>query len=697
MQTPAHFRFARISSDSFGNTSVIASPTGPSTGTWYHIVGVDNATAGTLTLYIDGQSVGSTPYTSGWTANGNTLIGHGFYNGGQVDYVNGEIDDAELFSSALSAAQVQARDQTAAYSLDEGTGTSTADITGHGNTLTLNSGASWESGHIGSNALSFNNSATGNAIDVLPVINTSQPFSVSAWVDLNTVSGDQVLVSIDGINASAFALELNNASKAFAFTRTASDSSSAAVTTAAAATAPVAGTWYNLVGVNDPADGKLLLYINGSLAGSAAYTNGWQGTGRTVIGAGLVNDQRANFLNGAIDDVHFYDSPITANDATYIGTGGNSTINIAAGSSGITVSPNLFGAFMEDINYGGDGGVYNDEIRNGGFNDSTNPLNAWASIAGSGVSDSLTSDTTTGPTTALSQSGKLTIASGVSANARAGITNSGYFGVAVAPSTTYTVQLFAKATAGFTGPLNVDIESTTGTIWATAAIPSLTTSWNQYNLTLTTASSTPITSTNLIVLSTNSSTANGATIWFGSTNVFPPSYQNQSNHLRTDLMQMLTQLHPAIFRVPGGNYLEGNDYSTRFQWANTIGAIQNRPGHYNSAWGYWSDDGMGLDEYLQMAQESGAEPILAVYAGYTLNGSSDTGTTLTNDVTDAINEIHYVLDPVTTTWGQNVPLTGIPRHTTCTTSKSGMKISSRLIMPPAIRFFTARYMQRFRH
>jgi len=97
--------------------------------------------------------------------------------------------------------------------------------------------------------------------------------------------------------------------------------------------------------------------------------------------------------------------------------------------------------------------------------------------------------------------------------------------------------------------------------------------------------------------------------------------------------------------VPGGNYLEGNTYATRFEWSNTVGPVEDRPGHYNSAWGYWSTDGMGLDEYLQMAEEVGAAPILAVYAGYTLNGTSDTGATLARDMADAVNELHYVLGP----------------------------------------------------
>ncbi|HUO09697.1 MAG TPA: LamG-like jellyroll fold domain-containing protein [Phycisphaerae bacterium] len=650
-QDTGAFSFARIPSDSTTSATVIAATSAPAANTWYHIVGVDDATAGTLTLYVDGQSQGSAIFTSGWTATGDTLIGHGFYNGSQVDYVNGSIDDVQFFSSALSAAQVAALDQPAAYSFDDGSGTTAADVSGHGNTLTVGSGVTWTTGHTGSNALAFNGSSTGNAINASPVLNTANSFSVSAWVNLNSLSSTQTFVSIDGAHTSSFALQYRSDTGQFAFTRFASDTNSATSTHADGTAAPTTGTWYNLVGVNNVATGQLLLYVNGALQSSVAYTTGWQGTGATVIGAGLVNGARANFANAIIDDVHFYDSPLTASVASFLGTGGNSTINIAMGSSGITVSPNLFGAFMEDINYGGEGGIYNDEVRNSGFNDSTNALNAWAALTGTGVTANLSSDTTTGPTTALTQSGKLIVTSGVSAASRVGISNTGYFGVAIAPSTSYTVDFWAKATAGFTGPLTIDLESTTGTVFATASINALTTSWAEYTATLTTTANAPTTSTNLFVISTNSASANGQTLWFGATYLYPPAYQNQANHLRIDLMQKLAALHPAIFRVPGGNYLEGNTYADRFNWSTTVGPVDQRPGHLNSAWGYWSTDGMGLDEYLQMAEEVGSAPILAVYAGYTLNGSSDTGATLANDVTDAINELHYVLDPVTTSWG----------------------------------------------
>jgi alpha-L-arabinofuranosidase len=655
------FAFTRLASDSTSaTTTYVAAPSAPVAGTWYHIVGVDDTVADTLTLYVDGQSVGTASYSGNWEATGNTLIGHGFYSGGQVDYVNGEVDDVQLFASALSAAQVAALDQPAAFTFEEGSGNTSADVSGHGNTLTLATGAAWGAGYSSNSSLALNGTAAGNATTPAAVVNTAQSFSVSAWVYLNSLNSYQTFVSIDGTNTSGFYLQLNGSNNKFAFTRLGSDSDSATNYQADSTAAATTGTWYNLVGVNDVATKQILLYVNGALQSTVAYTSGWQASGPTVIGGGLFNGVRSDFVNGDIDNVQFYDSPISAGDALLISTGGGSILTVATNSTGATVPSTFFGAFMEDINYGGEGGIYNDEVRNSGFNDSTNPLNAWAAVASSGVSDSLVSDTTTGPTTGLTQSGMLNISSGVSPTQRAGISNSGYFGVAVAPSTSYSVQFWAKATAGFTGPLTVDLESTTGTIYAMASIPAITTAWAQYTTTLTTGADTPTTATNLFVISTTSPSANGQSIWFGATYLYPPSYENAANHLRIDLMQELAALKPAVFRVPGGNYLEGNSYATRFEWSNTIGPIDERPGHYDSAWGYWSTDGMGLDEYLQMAEEVGASPILAVYAGYTLNGASDTGTTLTNDVTDAVNELHYVLDPVTTSWGAERAANGHP-------------------------------------
>lgn len=645
------FGFARLASDANGSAAVAASSSPPVTGTWYHIVGVDDVSAGTLSLYVDGQLEGTASYAGGWQANGNTLIGHGFYNGGLTDRVYGSIDEVAMFDSALTGAQIAALDHPAAYPFEEGSGSTTADVSGHGNTLTLNAGASWTAGHTSEFALSVDGTTSGNATIASSVLDTSQPFSVGAWVKLNDLSGFQTFVSIDGANTSGFYLQLRGDSGRFAFTRLASDNNNAQVYRANATAAPVAGTWYHLLGVNDVANGRIQLYVNGVLQSSTNAPTGWQATGATVIGGGKFNGNRVDAVDGTIDDVRFFNSPLSATAAAvapYIG--GPTVLNIATATTGVTVSPDLFGLFMEDINYGGDGGVYSDQVRNGGFNDATNNLNAWAAVTGSGVSAALTTDAGTGVSTALPKSGKLTIASGVSAANRVGISNAGYFGMAVAPSTTYDVEFWAKATAGFTGPLTVTLESNAGIVYASAVIPAITTSWTKYTTTLTTNAAAPTSSTNKFIIATNDPSANGQSIWLGSAHLFPPSFNDSPAHLRVDLMEKLDAMNAAFFRVPGGNYLEGNDYANRVKWWETIGPLENRPGHMNP-WGYWSTDGMGLDEYLQMSELVGARPLLAVFAGYTLNGQSSTGAQLTQDVQDALNELHYVLDPVTTSWG----------------------------------------------
>jgi alpha-L-arabinofuranosidase len=655
------FAFTRLASDANSATAVAAASTPPTAGTWYHLVGVDDVATGTLSLYIDGHLESTASYTGGWQANGNTQIGQALWNGGAVDFVNGSIDEVSYYASALSAAQVAALDTPAAWSLNDGTGTTAVDVSGNSRTLTLGSGATWTAGRIGSNALSFNGASTGVASVNSAVLNTARPFSVSAWVRLDNTNGYQTFASIDGAQTSGFYLQLRGVSGKFAFTRLGSDSNSATPYHADAAFTPQTGKWYNLIGVNDVANGRLLLYVNGSLQGSVAYTAGWQATGATVIGAGKYAGARTDFVSGSVDDVRFYNSPLSAESAGYIGTNGTTIVTVDTTSPGITVSPDLFSAFMEDINYGGEGGVYNDQIRNSGFNDSTNALNAWTAVADSGVIDALASDATTGPTAQLTKSGKLTITSGVSATRRAGIANGGYFGVAVKPSTAYSISFYAKATSNFTGPLTVSLESTGGVIYASAVVRSISNGWAKYAVTLTTAATAPVSSGNRIVLSTTSTAANGATLWFGAVHAFPPSYKGATtNHLRPDLMEKLAAMKPATFRVPGGNYLEGNYYADRFKWYETIGKLENRPGHFNSAWGYWSSDGMGLDEYLQMAEEIGSRPILAVYAGYSLRGDSSTGAQLTTDVQDAINELHYVLDPVTTSWGAMRAANGHP-------------------------------------
>ena len=330
--------------DSDNAVTIADSGVQPVVGQWYQLVGVANASANTISIYVNGVLGNTTSFSDWWSATGNTLIGHGFYNAAPTDYVNGSVNDVEIFPTALSATQVLGLHEAAAYNFNEGSGTTTADATGHGNTLTLGPGVSWTTGWMGANALAFNGTSNGTATCANPVLNTAMPFAVSAWVNLNSTSTTQTFASIDGANVSAFCLQYRSDTGRFAFTRLSADSVTAQSYSVQSTSAPSTNYWYNLIGVNDVANGQLLLYVNGVLQGTVNYVGSWQASEATVLGADEWNGTPADFVNGAVDGVCFYGAAIGSEEAYAIGTAGRSSLNVDTTKTGITISSNLFGA-----------------------------------------------------------------------------------------------------------------------------------------------------------------------------------------------------------------------------------------------------------------------------------------------------------------------------------------------------------------
>ena len=115
------------------------------------------------------------------------------------------LGSTSAFSPLLSPTAFAAPDGLVGYwKFDEGSGTTTSDASGSGYTATLQTGATWSTGKIGSHALSLNGTPTSYADIATTVINTAQSFSVAAWVNLNSLSGFQTIVSLDGSSVSAF-------------------------------------------------------------------------------------------------------------------------------------------------------------------------------------------------------------------------------------------------------------------------------------------------------------------------------------------------------------------------------------------------------------------------------------------------------------------------------------------------------------
>ena len=359
--------------------------------------------------------------------------------------------------------------------------------------------------------------------------------------------------------------------------------------------------------------------------------------------------------------------------------------------AGANVSPMLYGLMTEEINHSYDGGLYAELIRNRIFKDNPNKPEGWSLVNEDTISSraaiKLMATTTDNVpyderrhaiNGAIQTCLRLTVEK---AGGRVGIANEGYWGIPVKPSTTYRASFYMKGSArtepfrwpweprpttpklpdiedNTAGPITVTIESNDGKIIYASGTVNLIKSafWKKYELTLTTDANVKPTTDARFVISTNRI----GLYYFNLVSLFPPTYKNRPNGNRPDLMQMMKDMKPKFLRFPGGNFLEGPLIIDAFPWKQTLGPLENRPGHRGS-WGYRPSDGMGLLEFLLWCEDIGAEPVLGVYAGYSLNGDHvDAGPLLKPYVEDALEEIEYVMGDVKTYWGAKRAADGHP-------------------------------------
>jgi alpha-N-arabinofuranosidase len=332
------------------------------------------------------------------------------------------------------------------------------------------------------------------------------------------------------------------------------------------------------------------------------------------------------------------------------------TFTIDATHSAGRVSPRLYGLMTEEINHSYDGGLYAELIRNRAFLDDPKTPAYWSAVTENGAEAEVGLDNANPFNDKLTLSLRLTVTK-ASKNQPAGAANGGYWGIPVQPNTRYRASLIARAEPGFDGPLAVSIVSEDGRdIYASQKVSGLTATWKKFETTLKTGKVAPTTKARFQITSENP-----GTVLLAFASLFPPTWNDRPNGLRKDLMQMLVDLHPAFLRFPGGNYLEGDQIESRFDWKKTIGPLEERHGH-QCPWGYRSTDGLGLLEFLEWCEDMKAEPVLAVYAGYSLKGAHVTpGADLEPFVQEALEEIEYVTgDRNTTKWGARRAKDGHP-------------------------------------
>jgi alpha-L-arabinofuranosidase len=354
-------------------------------------------------------------------------------------------------------------------------------------------------------------------------------------------------------------------------------------------------------------------------------------------------------------------------------------IEIQADKVMAKLPPTFYGLMTEEINYSYEGGLYGELIRNRSFKaDAINEVikpenydpakNYPVKIAvgntpkfWQAINAEIALDTNTVLNAALNVSLRVDT-SNASKETPAGVANGGYWGIPLRPNTSYHASFFAKS-KNFSGPLTVALESADGKkVYATAEVAGTGDDWKKFEATLTIGEITPSKDNRLVITTTKPGTFfnHHGTVWLQQVSLFPPTYKNRPNGDRADISQLLADAQPKFLRMPGGNYVEGDYFNERFNWKQMVGPVDQRPGH-RSCWGYWSTDGFGLPEFLGWCQDLNMEPVLAVFAGYTLRHDViPAGDKLAPYVQEALDEIEYVTGDASTKWGAQRVKDGYP-------------------------------------
>lgn len=131
---------------------------------------------------------------------------------------------------------------------------------------------------------------------------------------------------------------------------------------------------------------------------------------------------------------------------------------------------------------------------------------------------------------------------------------------------------------------------------------------------------------------------------------------------RRDLVEALRDLAPRFLRFPGGCVVEGCGDDSQYRWKDTVGPLEQRKPEYN-LWGQFVADGdysqshqIGFYEYFLLAEDLDMEPMPVVWAGIACQGRSSHCVPVHSAefdaiVQDAVDMIDWATgDPASSAW-----------------------------------------------
>ena len=326
----------------------------------------------------------------------------------------------------------------------------------------------------------------------------------------------------------------------------------------------------------------------------------------------------------------------------------NVNLNVDLTKSVAEADSRMYGVFFEDINFGADGGLYAELVKNRSF-DFPQHLTGWTAVGGVEIRNDNPCFDRNPYYARLTCTGQLT---------GSGLDNEGFRGIGLKNGATYDFSLYGRAPQGDTAKLDVELIGADGQQLAKQQISVNSKEWKKYSLTFTAPRTEE--KARLRVVMRENGTADVDHI-----SLFPTdTWKGRKGGLRRDLVEALRDLHPGVMRFPGGCVVEGNSLATRYQWKNTLGDVENRPLNENR-WNYtfkyrafpdyYQSYGLGFYEFFQLCEDIGARPLPILSVGLSCQYESHEQVpvdSLQPYIDDALDLIEFANGAATTKWGK---------------------------------------------
>ncbi len=326
----------------------------------------------------------------------------------------------------------------------------------------------------------------------------------------------------------------------------------------------------------------------------------------------------------------------------------NVNLNVDLGNPVAEADSRMYGVFFEDINFGADGGLYAELVKNRSF-DFPQHLTGWTAVGGVEIRNDEPCFSRNPYYARITYTGQLT---------GSGIDNEGFRGIGLKNGATYDFSLYGRAPQGRHATLDVELVGADGQQLAKKQIRVNSKTWKKYSLTFTAPRTEE--KARLRVVMREKGTADVDHI-----SLFPTdTWKGRKGGLRRDLVEALRDLHPGVMRFPGGCVVEGNSLATRYQWKNTLGDVENRPLNENR-WNYtfkyrafpdyYQSYGLGFYEFFQLCEDIGARPLPILSVGLSCQYESHEQVpvdSLQPYIDDALDLIEFANGAATTKWGK---------------------------------------------